>query len=230
MALASDRIDTVWDAELEPDFRQYVIATAHQVLRQEQAKGFDRDPRVIVDRRPGAREEAVKLFGQIEYVERAPLGEIVDWIFRRLVETSPVLKGDYAAAHLILVNGREASEDEWRRIGPGDRLTFVNRMPYARKIEGGERFVGWNSRVDRSARKRVGGSSVQAPNGVYRVVYRQAKQRWGRLVFLDYKFVILSGNEERADTRTYTGARAKRPVRAHKNVRYPAIQLYMSAA
>ncbi len=212
---ASDRIDKVWNAELEPDFHDYVVATARQVLREEQQKGFDPDPRTIVDRRPNARIETVKLFGTIEFVERAELGAIIDWIYRALVETSPVLKGDYARAHMVLVNGREATEDEWRAIGPGDRITFVNIQPYARRIEGGARFVGWTSRVDKTARKHVGGFSLQAPNGVYRVVFGQARRKFGKQVFLDYKFVSLAGGKVIPDSKT-------------KRYRYPAIQLYQA--
>jgi hypothetical protein len=213
--MRTDRVDTVWDEELDPDFHNYVVTTARTVLREEQRKGFDPQPKTIVDRRHNAPIESVRMFGTIEFVERVELGEIIDWIYRALVETSPVLKGDYAASHMVLVNGQEASENEWRAIGPGDRIQFVNIQPYARRIEGGARFVGWNSRVDRTARKHVGGHSLQAPNGVYRVVYAQAKRKFGRQVFIDYKFVSLAGGKVIADSKI-------------KRYRYPAIQILQS--
>lgn len=220
--MRTDRIDTVWDEELDPDFHNYVVVTARAVLREEQRKGFDPKPKTIVDRRHNAPIESVKMFGLIEFIERTDLGEIVDWIYRRLVETSPVLKGDYAANHLILMNGEEASERDWKSFGPGDRLTFVNTMPYARRIEGGARFMGWNSRVDRSVRNFVGGHSVQAPNGVYRVVFRQAKNRFGKQVIIEFRYVVLTGGTVKTPKFRTDATRSR-----FKGYRYPALQLYV---
>jgi hypothetical protein len=215
-SVRTERIDDVWDKELQPDLRQYVINTARDVLREEQSRGFDAHPKTIVDRRHNAAIESVKTYGTIEFLAQAELGEIVDWVYRRLVQVSPVLTRRYVKAHLILVNGSEVSERRLKEIGPGDRVQIVNPLPYARKLEGGARFTGWASRHDRTARRMVAGSSVQAPSGIYRVVFRQAKQRFGKIAFIDYKFVSLEGGLLIPDSK-------------NKRLRYPCIQIYQSA-
>lgn len=216
--MATENIAVVWDEVLEPDIRLFQIETARRVLAEEQARGFDRNPRVIVDRRFDAPIESVKPFGRIEFVQRVDIGEVVEWIWKRLLERSPVLTGRYQDSHIVMINGVQVPDIraiglEQRGYQPGDRIQFVNTQPYARKIEKGH--------------------SVKAPNGVYRTVFAAARRRYGRNLFIDYKFVKLNLGVK---VRGFQGGRSKgvRHNRPRKRVLrdqvYPAIQLYQGAA
>jgi hypothetical protein len=223
VALKTDRIDTVWDAELEPDFRQYVIATARHVLAEEQTRGFDKDPLTIVDNKWNAPVEGVKTFGQIQFHARADLGEVIDWIFRRVVERSPVLTGRYVQQHHVLVNGAEASPERWKTVKAGDRIQFVNAAPYAKKIEGRDKGRGGAAAVK--------GQSLQAPNGVYRAVYREAQRRFGKLVFLDFTYVKLNlGVQVWKNVNYYVRKDGTKSAGSYKRVAmvYPCIKLYQA--
>lgn len=205
--MARDRLALVWDEVLEPDIRQFQIMTARHVLAEEQARGFDREPRVIVDRRFDAAIETVKPFGRIEFVERVDIGEVVEWIWKRLLERSPVLTGRYQDSHIVMING--ASVPDIRGYKPGDRIQIVNIQPYARKVERGQ--------------------SIMAPNGVYRGVFNAARRRYGRNLFIDFRYVKLDLGVE---VTGFQGGRSKgvQHNRARKRVKrpqvYPSIQLY----
>lgn len=158
--------------ELVKDIRAVTIHVAREVLAEEQARGFTKDPRVVVDsRRYDAPVETVKPFGRVEFIEKADIGEIVMFIWRQLVQRSPYRKGGYSDSHAILVNGKEAAPDNVL-AGPGDKVQIVNIQPYARKIERG--------------------LSLQAPTGVYRVVFRIAQRRYGKIAFIKYTMVPLN--------------------------------------
>lgn len=182
-------------ADIAKDIKALTISVAKSVLAEEQARGFPKDPRVIVDRRKyDAPVESVKPFGRIEFVSRADMGEVAEWIWRRLVEKSPYDTGRYSDSHIIMINGVQVTKTNWVGLGPKDVVQIVNAQPYARKIERG--------------------LSSQAPTGVYRSVFAAAQRRFGKVVFLRYTMVRLNLGV------TIRGRKGKRVAQL-----YPAIQI-----
>ena len=59
-----------------------------------------------------------------------------------------------------------------------------NPLPYARKLEGATA----NKKTGRGKRKAA---SKQARSGIYRVVHRAMASRFGRSLFVDFKYVKL---------------------------------------
>lgn len=207
------RIDLEWDRLFEPDIRTTTQRVAYDALRAEVARGFDNQPLVVTDGVPRRAPDQVRAFGKIEWIARANAVEMALWIKAQVEQRSPVLTGAYQRGHILMLNGAEAKD--LRGYRTGDRIQIVNPMPYARKLEGRPaRTRGRKGQRTRTAGVR--GASKQAPQGVYRVVHRLAVARYGRSVFIDFKYVPLSTGV------TVRGRGAKR--RAHV---YPAIQIYL---
>lgn len=203
------------------------VETAMTVLRQEVGRGFDNEPVVITDGVPRRDPAQVKPYGKIEFVARQNYADIVWWVMNELWKRSPILTRRYINSHTIMLNGVSLGANvsaALRAAKPGDRVQIVNTQPYAKKIEGRA-----------ASRKRgisgIRGQSRQAPNGVYRVVERLAVQRYGRSIFVDFKYIKLDtgvkvwgfaggGNRRGAMKR---GDR-KRVLR---DAVYPAIQIFI---
>ena len=205
----------------DDQFQEFHVETAKGILKAEQAKGtFPKDPRlyrtVIDSRNFDARPEEVKPFGRIDFSKKASIGEIVLFADKMIRKLSPILKGQYIMSHLITIDGNYMPRSKLRqgiRIKEGSKIRFINSAPYARKIEGGDIS-------DPSTGKRRKPQSMQAPNGVYRVVFRQLKKRFGRSAFIDYGFVNLINAPTVRVTRP---RRPNSPNRAPQ--RYPAITI-----
>ena len=227
---ARERIDTVWDAELQPDIREYTKTVARQALAEEQLKGFDERPRRIVDRQFDAPLDAVRPFGVIEFIARGDIAELLRWIWAAILRRSPVLTGRYKKSHLIMINGASVGADPEAAIArykPGDRVQIVNTMPYAKKIEGRSKT--------KTGGAAVRGQSKKAPNGVYRSVFGAASRRYGKVAFIDFKYVKLDlgvtvmGYQGGAH---YTAKRNAGDIRRRKRIKrpavYPSIQIFQS--
>ena len=198
--------------------KRVTIETAENALRAEVAEGFDSEPVVVTDGVPRRDYRGVKVGGRIEFLARTPVGDAVIWALRELARISPRLSGDYVRAHTVMLNGTEIPEGNLaatlRKAKDGDRVQIVNPMPYAKKIEG------------RAASKKRGiggmrGQSSQAPGGVYRVVARSLVQRYGRSIFVDFKYVKLSTGLKYV--RRGKGKRSK----TGRDYVYPALQLFI---
>ena len=227
--------------QLEPWMHEHVqaitISVAKQALREEQARGFDRQPLTIVDRRPNLPFEAVRPFGRIEIIERVEMGEIIEFIFRKLHEKSPVgdidsrpgHPGFYRNSHFITVNGNMVTAENVKNINYNperDTVRFVNAAIYARKIEGiytASRFNKKTRKQENKGKWHTLGWSPQAPKGVYRVVARMAKQKYGKNAAIRYTVMRLSVG----------GAQVRRWYKSGKKLRrfemtdqvYPVIEL-----
>lgn len=215
--------------------RQSTIDVAERALREEVGRGFDNQPVVITDGVPRRDYLAVKPFGTIEFAARANIAEIVMWALNRLQQISPVKTGRYASTHTIMLNGTEIGGNialALRNARPGDKVQIVNPQPYARKLEGA------------TARKSTGRgrrkpSSRQAPNGIYRVVQREVVNRYGKTLFVDFKYVPLNlgvkvwgdrGGSYYNRLRKNGGGWVKHKVaRVRRDQVYPALQLFVKA-
>src|SRR6185312_14927688 len=106
------------------------------------ALGHDTPHQTFVDGRPGASESAVRPAGTIVY-EFDLLLDLFAWIDAQLVQHSPVgtapkdkHPGLYQKSHIFYADDVEADP-----LNPPAGIsvgTFVNAVPYARKIEAGE--------------------------------------------------------------------------------------------
>lgn len=174
----------------EPRRRQ-LIALAHQVIAEaseinDRATGQKVGYATIVDGRLGAPIETVKTGGMIVALF-AVHAAAVDFTWATLAALSPVDQNPktmdevvYRDRHLLLVNGEEQSPPV--DVKPDDIVTFVNLLPYARKIE-----HGW--------------SKKQAPDGVYEAAAAIVKGRFGNIVDIRFGYGSFLGSTASRDTR-----------------------------
>lgn len=195
--------------------RAATIDVATRALREEVARGFDNEPVVITDGMPRRDYLQVKPFGRIEFAARPNMAEIVRWALNELQKISPVRTGRYVSTHTIMLNDQEVVGNialALRNVGPKDRVQIVNPQPYARKLEGATA----NRRMGRGRRRA---SSRQAPKGVYRVVQRAVIARFGKTLFVDFKYVNLNIGIK------VWGKRGAR--RVQRDQVYPALQFFI---
>jgi len=197
--------------------RAATIDVAERVLREEVARGFDTRPVVITDGMPRRDYRQVRPFGRIEFAARSNMAEVVLFALNELRKASPVRSGRYVSSHAVLLNGSEIEGNlalTLRAVKPSDRVQIVNPQPYARKLEGATA----NRRTGRGKRRP---SSRQAPNGIYRVVQRRVIARYGRTLFVDFKYVTLNLAVKVWARR---GSR-----RVQRDQVYPALQFFIKA-
>lgn len=167
------------------------IETAMNVLAEEAARGFDREPVVITDGVTRRDPRQVKPFGKIEFVARTTIADAVLWALAELIRRSPIgpaKDGHYKDDHKVLINGAEVQGNirvALQRAKAGDRVQIVNPRIYARKLEGA-------TASRKTGRERRRGSSRQAPGGIYRPVLRAIVQRWGKSFYVEFKYVKLN--------------------------------------
>lgn len=129
-----------------------------------------------VDGIPNAPLESVAPNGTI-FFRFNYLDEVLNFALTALIQNSPhgpVKSGNrpedqkhYSQDFALFVDGQELT-DKTAPIAPTSEVIITNLMPYARKIERG--------------------SSVQAPDGVFQVVYVLLKKRYGNAVNIRYTF------------------------------------------
>lgn len=207
-----------FEKDLGAFIRKATIDTAESVLRQEVGRGFDNEPVVITDGVPRRSYHGVRIGGKIEFIARTQVGDAVIWALRELARISPRRSGRYVSTHTVLLNNIEIPPGNLalglRKAKDGDRVQIVNPLPYAKKIEG---RTGSKRRGITGAR----GLSPQAPGGVYRVVARSLVRRYGRSIFVDFKYVKLSTGLKYV--RHGKGKRSK----VGRDYVYPALQLFI---
>lgn len=207
------------------------IAVAERALKEEVGRGFDNVPVVITDGVPRRDYLQVKPFGKIEFAARPDMATAVLWAMTELQKKSPFRTGRYVRSHFVMINGAEIAGNialALRNVKPTDRVQIVNPQPYAKKIEGrkGSRKRGFGA---------VRGLSSQARSGVYRVVQRALVNRFGKVMFFDFKYVKLStgvqvkgyvgGRRAKSRTGRWLGLNKRR--RVMRDLVYPAIQFFI---
>jgi hypothetical protein len=154
-------------------FARQTLAEAEQV--DAEVLGHVPTHETIVDGAIGASEDTVRPGGVIVYTFDL-ITDMFAWIEDQLIQNSPVGSGRdphpglYKRSHLFFADDVEADP---LKPPAGIKVgTFVNAVPYARKIEAGE--------------------SPQFPDGVYEAVAHTASRRFGnvaRIVF-DYRTAV----------------------------------------
>ncbi len=167
-----------------------LISIAKDALEEEQGKGFDKTPVLIVDGRYNKAIADVKPFGKIEYVARQDMDQILLETYQAILDRSPFLTGDYKSSNYVLLNGTTIATnmDEliaWLATNPGyeerDFFRFVNIEPYARKLErlgvtyGNEKYSTRSTRFQKD--RKTGVLLVQA-NGTYYLTSRSIRRKY----------------------------------------------------
>lgn len=242
--LQTEKMVEVWDKFLQPSIQQFTIDVAEQVLKEEVAKGFDRSPTVITDGAVRRDYHEVKPFGKIEFVSMAGgLLAAVNWILAESLMVAPTGRGPdkrpghpgfYKGSFLVLQDMVEVTD--FSKLRAGHIIHIVNIAVYAAKIEGRDAYTRWRTRKGnakrRGQRKTSGwstrsmqGSSRQAPNGVFNIVWRAAKQRYSKTLDIQYMPVQLNlGVTVKGQLR---GSRhSGKPKYGRRKQIYPAIRIF----
>jgi hypothetical protein len=162
----------------------------------------------FVDGRQGAPLESVKTPDGVIRFEFGYLNGIVADVVGMLVTKSPVATKrpnarpptHYRDEHAIFVNGAEVKELP-TDLAPDATIVLVNLQPYSRKIERG--------------------FSAQAPSGVYQMVARMARQKWGRVASITFGYDIFpnAGPSRKNSVRGHA-------ARARRDDRFPTITIH----
>lgn len=242
--LQADKMSVVWEEFLEPSIQKFTVATAERVLREEVAnRGFDQAPTVITDGVVRRDYHDVKPFGRIEFVSMAGgLLAAVNWILASLLLVAPIGRGPdkrpghpgfYKGSFVVLQDMQEVAD--LNQLRAGRVIHIVNTAVYAAKLEGRDAYTRWRTKKGNARRRKVRreqgwkakamqGSSRQAPNGVFNVVWKAAKQRYARTLDIDYGPIQLNlGVTVRGQLGGSGYGRAKYGQRAQV---YPAIRIF----
>ncbi len=182
-----------------------LIVIADQVLREEQAKGFDKNPIVSVDGRVGKPVDRVHPLGKIEFNSKQSIKDIALFTMQGIIERSPTDTGLYKKSHRVLLNGTQVATDmaslsAWLDTDPqikdSDLLRFVNIQPYARRLErlgvtaGNGKFNSRSARYEKSRDDRQrSGAKVLAPNGAYFLTSRAVRRKYKRNSSIKFGFL-----------------------------------------
>lgn len=229
-----------WEADR---LRKFHIAVAEKHLKARVARGFDRQPLVVTDGRARKDYRDVKVFGVIEFARRANLAEAVLWARDRATEISPIgpsKAGHYRDDHMIMIDGVQVRGDlkaKLMALKAGQRVQLVNPRVYAALIEGKDAYTRWEVRPKRgkpgrrAQRRKEGwkasqmrGQSRQAPQGVYRVVFRELVRRYGKTMAFNF------GNMKLPSGVRVSGQLGKGGKRGLRDQVYPTITFALKAS
>ncbi len=191
----------------EKDFllfiKKTILTIAGNALREEQARGFDKKPLVIVDGRKNKSPEDMKPLGKIEFISTEVTGlQIISDIYQGIEDRSKVISGTYIEGNFVLLNRKVIATDllelrSWLEkapeIKPEDVIEFVNTVPYARKLERYGITASGKSkqrRVKSRDKLKRSGETVLAPNGVYFLTMRSVGRKYKHNVSLMFRFIV----------------------------------------
>ncbi len=197
--------------------KRSLILISNEALKEEQAKGFDKNPVVAVDGKTSKPIEDVHPLGKIVFSARQSAFTIIAELFSHVVNRSPVDTGFYRDHHFVLFNGRsvantEATLNAWlekAEIKDGDVLRIVNIAPYAGMLEReGVRSDSRKARLTKSRdRKQRSGTHVRAANGAYYLASRATLRKYKFNAKIRFEFINGSqiGIEGGFPTSSYRG-------------------------
>lgn len=195
---------------------------AREVLKEEQDRGFDKNPRIKVDRRLGKPIEQVRPFGKIEIFSRLKdLQTILD-IYTAIERRSPERTGLYRRSNYVLVNNKLVATNasqlkRWTQTIQKNGLEeiatirFINVTPYASRLEfkGTRKSItgsnaGKNLSKGRTAKARSKGrkfgTKIKKPNGAYYLAYVSTRKIRGFFDKTKFEFIPNGFQGIRIDT------------------------------
>lgn len=182
--------------------KKALITISTDALKEEQDKGFDKQPTLIVDNKFNRKVDDVNPLGKIEYVARVEFKEMIMETYRKILFHSKVVTGRYISGNVVTYNGKQVANnmpslEAWLKtkstFSPKDIVRFVNYEPYARKLEtlGVTRQKSKPKKVIR--KKKRGRKQVTLPNGAYAMAYASIKRRFKKNSFI--AFDLMPGNK-----------------------------------
>jgi hypothetical protein len=205
-SIDSDLAGEITLEELLKFLKSALIKISYDVLVEEQGKGFDPKPVIVVDNVRGKNVLDVKPTGKIEFYARQDFSKIILTIYEGILQRSPVDSATYIESHVVSVNGELVAKNldevkSWvqkAQVKAGDVIRIVNLVPYAGKLEresitvagekGSKRMTKSRSKKNRSAGIK---SEVRAPNGAYFLTLRSARRQFGKVA--TFKFDWING-------------------------------------
>jgi hypothetical protein len=201
--------------------KESLITIAKAALAEEQAQGFDEKPVTLVDRSKNKPIDRVNPLGQIEFLARAYIGDLITEAYDTVLRLSKVVSGNYYENNQVLRNNVVVAKTRGELARylttvenkPGDFWTIANATPYARRLETlGVSAKGRNPKRKNKYyrnRRRGGGKNriIKPPNGAYALSYASLKARIGK--FVDVRFKYLPGSELGLDGTFQTGTKSQ---------------------
>lgn len=181
-----------------------LIIIADQVLREEQANGFDKSPVTIVDGRQNKAVIDVNPLGSIRFVSRKSMSEIILETYNALLGRSKVLTGRYKSSNYVFLNGKQVATDlksleTWIATSPDfqekDMIRFVNIQPYARRLERlgvtAQRTQNrrTESRMNNKSARREASKKILSPNGTYFLTARAIRAKYKNNSVIRFTFL-----------------------------------------
>jgi len=188
---------------------------ALDALREEQGKGFDKTPIMVIDGSTRKNIDDVKPFGKIQFINsKLNSLEVLESIYVEILIRSRMVSGTYIKGNFVYFNDRVVATNytelrQWIKSSPkitsGDIIRFVNVVPYARKLErhgisqsGNNRrkrpkWVKSSDKKKRSGRPatdKKGRSIMQilGANGAYFLASRAALKGFKHNIKIQFKF------------------------------------------
>ena len=205
-------------ADLLQSTKDALVFIASDTLKEEQDKGFDKVPIMLIDGRRGRDILSVHPLGKIEFVARQNFSEILKDTYLGLYKRSPVKTGRYINSHYVFHNGvqvatDQASLDRWLASNPetkdNDTIRIVNIQPYGRRLEllgvTAQRTQMRREDAGRRSKKRTG-TMVKMPNGAYQLTARSIRAKYKNN--LNVRFTFLPGSSMGLSG-TFKGGRKK---------------------
>lgn len=204
------------------EFARGAISTADQTNQRILGRV---PPRTItVDGHQGAALDSVRPSGGSIIVEWEVVNDVLIWIGNTLRERSPIRSGDYRKGWTLLADGRAIEEGQ--QVPHAEVYTFVNVVPYARRIEVGK---------TKSGRDFV----IQVPNRIAERTARDAAARFGNIARIRSVWINLQSAytlRQNQASRSFAGGvlriskRQRGDRRAGSAITYPAITVSLKAA
>lgn len=185
--------------------QEYVSDTARAALKEEQAKGFEKNPIIIVDGKKGKSMDDVNPWGKIEIETRQEVRSILLEIFAEIIKKSKVVTGQYKNSFWVMFNNSviARSEPEFKTFlanlkkdfEKDDEFVFINTAPYANFLEkegitsdSGFRPVRVRLRRKREGKGFVGPlqKTIRQPNGVMTMSMRLINKKYKNQARIKY--------------------------------------------
>jgi hypothetical protein len=215
--LDGDLNGEITEAQLYQFTKATLIQVAKDVLVEEQARGFDKNPRTRVDNILDKNIEEVKPLGKIEFLSKVAASDSILDIYNTIIMNSKIYSGPprsdtiaglYQQSNVVTFNGAFIASNlgelqAWLKKGQEltdkDTIRFFNTVPYARRLE----FLGVKAsgsaprkrKIEKYEKRGKGTTYAKAPNGTYFLAFMSAKRKYTVLSDNKFKFEFLTGSE-----------------------------------
>ncbi len=179
--------------------KESLVTIAREVLKEEQGRGFDKNPVTVVDGKRTDDLNSVKPFGYIEFDAKVTSEEFLIPIYQSIIDKSKVVTGLYVESNFVYVKGTLVAKNmqqlkAWiasTKVGLVNSVRFVNTMPYAGKLE--RLGLSASRQIQRLAkakdRRQRSGTHVRQPNGTYFLSARAINKQFKHNASIKFEWV-----------------------------------------